>query len=61
MNEGILLENSSSAITTSILPAMYDFLFISAGFSSDMIAYFLATLFIFLIFLALTSYLRCGS
>jgi hypothetical protein len=34
---------------------MYDFLLISAGFSSDIIAYFLAMLFIFLIFLVLTS------
>jgi transposase len=41
-----------------IVPAMFDFLLISACLSLDIIAYFLATLFIFLIFLVLTSSLR---
>jgi hypothetical protein len=42
----------------TVSPAMYDFLLVSAGLSFDIMAYFLATLFIFLIFLLLTSSLK---
>src|SRR5215469_9650348 len=48
-------KNAAPGKVVDLNPAMSDFLLVSACLCSDIIAYFLATLFIFLIFLVLTS------